>query len=262
MEKENLSPVELLEQEFNKKRLRNQRYSLRQFASYLEISPGRLSEILSRKRKVSMSMGERLMYKLNLDPEERKSFLNHITLEKNFFKSSNKPKKFHQLSTDNFYLVSEWHHFAILSIMELDDFKSCPKWIAKHLGLSVVQVNLALERLLRLNLIEYEDDNYKIKHDGISTTTDIDSVALKNSHKQSLDQAKESLDNISVENRDITSITMAVDSTRLKQAKKLIKTFRHQLCEFLETGSKKDQVYNLNVQLYPLTEKISKESKK
>jgi len=45
---------------------------------------------------------------------------------------------------------------------------------------------------------------------------------------------------------------MAIDSSKLPAAKEMIRTFRRKLCEFLESG-KKDEIYNLNIQLVPTT---------
>ena len=51
---------------------------------------------------------------------------------------------------------------------------------------------------------------------------------------------------------DITGITMAIDSKKLKEAKKRITNFRRSLAEFLESGTR-DSVYRLNLQLFPLS---------
>ena len=67
--------------------------------------------------------------------------------------------------------------------------------------------------------------------------------------KQSID----ALFAVPVESRDITSMTMAIDKNKIPEAKRKIKQFRRNLCQFLESGEK-NEVYNLNVQLIPLTD--------
>ena len=64
----------------------------------------------------------------------------------------------------------------------------------------------------------------------------------------------ESLEKDTIEDRDITSMTMAIDPDRLPLAKSLIAEFTRQLCETLETGKQK-RVYQLGVSLYPLQKK-------
>jgi uncharacterized protein (TIGR02147 family) len=80
---------------------------------------------------------------------------------------------------------------------------------------------------------------------------------LKRSHRESILQAAEALDSIPTAERDITSMTMAIDPRKLPLAKTLIREFRFRLAELLETGNR-TEVYNLNVQLVPVTKKERK----
>jgi hypothetical protein len=52
-----------------------------------------------------------------------------------------------------------------------------------------------------------------------------------------LDQAHLALETQSVEDRDITSVTMAIDKSKVVEAKALIKAFRRRLSAFLEEGA-------------------------
>ncbi|MNL65954.1 hypothetical protein D3C87_1903530 [compost metagenome] len=54
---------------------------------------------------------------------------------------------------------------------------------------------------------------------------------------------------------------MVVASKNLPKAKELIRQFRHDLSELLEQGEA-DDVYRLNIQLFPLTHKPSAEISK
>ncbi|MCO4755645.1 MAG: TIGR02147 family protein, partial [Bacteriovoracaceae bacterium] len=79
---------------------------------------------------------------------------------------------------------------------------------------------------------------------------------LKRFHKQHIGKSLNAIDNVPVELRDITTMTMAIDIEKLPDAKELIKKFRRDLCNFLE-NDKKNNVYNLNIQLIPLADKVS-----
>ncbi len=54
--------------------------------------------------------------------------------------------------------------------------------------------------------------------------------------------------------KDITSMTMAVDPKHLGKARSLISKFRRDLCDLLEDGDQ-EVVYNLGIQLYPISKK-------
>lgn len=252
-------------------RLKNPRYSLRAMAQRLGMSPGRLSEVMNGRRGLTRKTAEKIADRLDYDPKRRALFLATVERTNQTRSSSSatdpaplksiQPPKYDKIDIDSFHVVADWYHFAILSLMELNDFDPSPKWISSRLGITITQCEQAMERLKRTGLIEENKENGRLRSTGrnIETPTDIASSALKRSHRQTLEQAIQSLYDIPVEDRDITSMTMAISSKKLPEAKKLIREFRKKLAAFLEEG-KADEVYNLNIQLVPVT--VLKESKK
>lgn len=55
--------------------------------------------------------------------------------------------------------------------------------------------------------------------------------------------------------KDITAITIAGNSKKIKQAKELIKRFRREMCALMEDGQG-DEVFHFALQLYPVTKKV------
>ena len=224
-------------------------------AQQLELPSGRLSEILSGRRRLTKPIALKISEKFSYTPERREAFLAVVeSVRKGAEITAYTESDYLQLSTDAFYVLADWHHFAILSLMELADFDRKPAVIASRLGISSVDARSSLDRMTRLGLVR-EVDGKLVKMSGnITTTHDIESAALKLSHKQNLELAAASLDDVEVSMRDITSVTMAIDIAKLPLAKEMIKKFRRQLSAFLESDLK-NEVYNLNVQLFPLTKK-------
>ncbi|OGQ36062.1 MAG: hypothetical protein A3F16_01735 [Deltaproteobacteria bacterium RIFCSPHIGHO2_12_FULL_43_9] len=265
-----VAPKLWLQEEFNRRRSKNPSYSLRAFANYLKLPPGRLSQILTDKRALTPNLGEKISERLGFDPLTKQKFIQCIKIQKqrkNATKIANKLSSkqdsdddFQAVDMDKFYLIADRYHFALLSLIQTEDFKNDTKWIAKRLNISVVQVRSAFERLQRLNLIKKEKNQFKLtSQKGITTSHDVSSTALRKSHHQALDQAKISLDQDPVETRDFTSITMAIDPNKLHIAKEMIKNFRRKLCKILESENKKE-VYDLNIQLVPVTRIIKGEN--
>lgn len=251
--------------EFNRKRIKNPYYSLRRMAQQLGLQPGRLSEFLSGKRPITLKMAEKICEKMALKPEDKRDFLTCVKKDRlshdNLEASSLQQRKYVELSSDHFHVIADWYHFAILSLMDLDEFVNTSDWISARLGISKIQVKGALDRLQRLNLIKINNQKKWIKtHDNLTTTQDIESAALKHSHKQTFEQLIELIDDIPVSERDMTSMTMAIDKSKLSEAKRLIKEFRRKLCDFMETGNR-TEVYNLNIQLYPISKIIERRRK-
>ena len=223
----------LLEQELVARTRKNPRYSLRSYARTLGIGFSDLSKILRRQRSISERMFLRLRQKLpliNINP------------------------KFHVIAHDQFALVSDWYHFAILSLMRTHSFRSDVNWIARRLAISSVVARVAVERLERLNLIDCSSNlKWRILEKNTTTVGGPDSsAALRNLQTQILEAAIKALEERSPEERDQSTMIMAADSRKLEEARRRIDHFRRQLCNFLETPSA-DSVFCLSTSLFPMT---------
>jgi uncharacterized protein (TIGR02147 family) len=62
------------------------------------------------------------------------------------------------------------------------------------------------------------------------------------------------LEELPMEVRDHSAMTMAISRKRLPEAREKIKAFRRELCGFLEKGSDLDSVYQLGISLYPVAQ--------
>jgi uncharacterized protein (TIGR02147 family) len=241
-----------LQQELVKRCKLNPSYSLRAFAKMLQIEPSALSKLLNGKRTITPPMFKKLAHRLGLNPSECKRYESHL---KNDLQKDIATPSYQQLTLDAFQVIADWYHYAILELTHVQGFVSNPKWVAKALGISVTEVNAALERLVRLEFLEITEDSKWVDRSGSITTVgnEFTAVAFRKLQKQVLEKALVALEEIPMDLRDQTSMTMAIDSELLPEAKKRITDFRRKLCSFLQSGKKKDQVYQLGVSLYPLT---------
>lgn len=234
--------INIITNEISRARSINPSYSLRAFSKRVGVHPSALSEILNGKRRVTKKMGERILLALGM---------NRIEIESIFNEESR--REVSELSLDYFKTISEWYYYAILSLAEIPDFKAEPEWISKRLNISPKTAKMAIERLIRLEmLVENEDGNYIASGVQYKTPTDIINTSLKNHTVQTLDLAKESLFIDPVDKRDFSTITMAIDPSKIEVAKKMISNFRKKLSQKLEAENK-TEVYKLAIQLFPLS---------
>lgn len=227
----------------------NSSYSLRAFARSLDIEPSALSQILRGKRKLSSKMTSRLAHVLDLSPIRVKNFIE--------FKDSSKNEvnDFKELTIDLFEVLSDWYHFAILELMNTKHFNGNPKWIAKSLGITINEVNISIDRLQRLEMLEINNDG--AWKDLTGGKTNLGDPALTNQafiryQKKILALSEKSLMGDSIDIRDHSGTTMAIDSSKIPEAKELTRKFRRKIGKLL-TGENEDQVYQLQVSLFPLS---------
>jgi transcriptional regulator with XRE-family HTH domain len=240
--------------EFERRRSNNARYSLRAFANSLGISSGRLSELLSGKRAISARLALKLADQLELSPISRQRFLlaAQIRGDAVFPDPTLEEANFVLLRDDTFQVIAGWQHYAILSLLKSRGFSSDPRWIARRLGISTLEARAALDRLRRLGLVETKGSRLLRTDKQLTTSDGLPSAALRHSHRQNLEQAIQALDDVPVEMRSVSSITMAIDPKKIAAANKRIRSFRRAMGEFLESGVQ-TEVYNLNIQLVPVS---------
>lgn len=251
---------------------KNPAFSLRALARKLHLSPSALSEIINGKRKISKKMAERLIERMCLDPLEAAEIRQQFSLggvnSELALTTNSKPGRLSQykkqieflkLNSDQFSLISEWSHFALLSLMETINFVSDASWMAQRLALTVTETQKVLNRLLDLKLITKKNKNYQPTGKALLTSDDVANQAVRKAHYEDLKLAEKVLDQCPVELRDFTAITLAVDSNKLPEAKKMIREFQDALTQFLEDGNK-DEVYKMTFYLYPLSHKNTKET--
>lgn len=227
---------------------------MRAFAKVLRIENSALSKILRGRRRLTRSMLFNLASRLSLGPNEIASFERHLLESEKNRGEGTVPVKYEQLTLDAFSVISDWYHYAILELTRLQHFRSEPKWVASVLDISPVEVMAAAERLMRLGLMTTnENGQWQVVANNTTVNNNFTDAAFRKFQRQVLEKAILSLEQVPIEERDQSNMTMAIDSHRLPEAKEMIKSFRRKLTQFLEASPTKDQVYQLSISLYPLT---------
>ncbi len=253
-----------LQKEFTDRCKRNPRYSLRAFAQLLKMDASSISQIFSGKRKASKKVISQACGTLSANSELQNYFIQKS--KENFkYASLGKAKiiepTFELLAQDAFAFISDWYHFALLELINVEGFNQNPSWCAKSLGITKTEAQIAIERLIRLGLFRYENKKLVRTNKLITNFSQgMTSPAHKNIQRKILELALAAIDNTPTEAKDITAMTMAIDTKKIPEARKLISKFRREMSTYLEDGPQV-QVYNLAIQLYPISKTINKEEK-
>lgn len=240
-----------LKQQLEIKKSKNPSYSLRAYAQWLGLSPAHLSQLMSGIRPITNKVSLKIVEKFNFSPAEKIAFFEsvHLAVIENNIKQDD---KFFLIKEDEFKLISDWYHFAILSCFDLPASNTKHTWFAKKLGLDVKVIDQAIERLIRLNIIAKKNGKYIQIKKPIRTSTDIPVSAIRKYHAKNLEIALDKMETVDVNQREFTSITMAINPKKLKIAKELMTDFKRRLSDLLETGEK-TEVYTFSAQLFPIT---------
>lgn len=102
--------------------------------------------------------------------------------------------------------------------------------------------------------------NYVQGNKSISTgNIDVASLAIREMHRQMGELAVRSLDEVPMDERDISGLTMGISEEAFTKITKEIQDFRRRIMAIAMASSGEERVYRLNMQLFPLTKAYNKE---
>ena len=257
---------EFLTQEFEVRVRRNPSYSLRAFARDLDLPASNLSNVMRRKRGLSMATAERVAMNLKLDPTERTTFLAQVESEharspearrkaNECIRGLVKKAALQELSLNTLSTICSWLPLAILELTHVEDFQSDAKWIANRLGVTRAETDLALKNLFALKLLEEKKrGEWTETHRNLITPSDVPSRFIRDFHRQVLERAANALERVPVDQRECSSGILAIDPSKMQEAKEALREFRRRLCIDLQDKAKPTRVYGLSIQFFPLDE--------
>ena len=247
--------ITILKDELSRRQRSNTDYSIRAFAKYLNIDQSSLCSILKGTRTIPKKHVEPIADKLGLEQSEKQKFKESVSSSSIKLKDL-KPRKQarYSLSQEEFKRVSTPNAFAILTLLELDQFKYDTQWISNILNIEESLVIKVIQDLKEVDLVhEIDGSLYKTKN-RVSSSDEIKSEEVFNFHKSTLIDAIEIGKKLNVEKRYFSTLTLPTNLDVLPKAKKIIKEFEDKIEALLdETQNRKDLV-RLSLQFYPLTE--------
>ena len=264
------SPAEFLKLLFERAKAKNPRLSLRAWAKYLGFSNHvHLSLILSSQRQLNSKVFSRIKSKLSLSESETQRLTLLMlrsraeTLEEQALLDQSLNQLQPQLpsqtmTTDLLRVLRRWSMLALLELFRLRDFRSDPKWMSRRLNgdLSPEQVTETLQALARLGVVRQRGQKWSLIHSDVFRSTRPDQINphLRVLQKQFFELGIESLEEVSVDQRELSTFSFAIDQTRVQEAKEYLRRFRKEFAAHFE-ATEGDELYQLNIQFFPLTNK-------
>jgi uncharacterized protein (TIGR02147 family) len=232
---------------------RNPRFSLRSFARRLGIDHSTLSQVLRRKRRLSARALETIGKRLGLGDEAIRAYA--VSYKKRP-RAGNRRENIQKidLDLDTFQLLCAWHHHAILELIHIRDFKTDSRWIANALGIAVEDVTIALQRLLRLGLLEMAArDRWIDKSGDVEFQGALTDQACDLMNQEILDLTAEAIRVVPARHRVHRQMVVAIDSRKLPVLQALADEFMQELRSLVSEWDAKDDVYHVAISLFPIT---------
>lgn len=261
---------EILKSHLSERMENNARYSLRAFSRDLSISPSRLSEILNGKQGLSAKWAKKIANRLQLSSSETDDFCQRVIASDaragrvrreamRRLEQAPAPTVPEILEEETFKVIADWYHFALLELTKVKGFRAQPRWISRRLGISEYEAKLAIERLSKLGLLRKKGNGLELTKRSLTTPRGVPSDAIRRFNRQILAKANEAISLQSINERDFSTLTVAVRKADLAFVADRIKAFRRSLdAELSAISGPADEVYSLAMQFFRLTTKGKK----
>lgn len=174
----------------------------------------------------------------------------------NYYRSSQK-----KIEKKQYHFFQKWYYSATWSLLNFYSFNGNYSELAQmHApAISVKEAKESITLLIDLGLVEKNlDGKYKVTDQNITTGGEWNSFAITQYQKEMIQKAGESLERFPKKIRNISTLTMNVPDDMLNIVEDFTGNFRKsliQLANSCQDTDKDNRVFQLNIQLFPLSER-------
>jgi uncharacterized protein (TIGR02147 family) len=213
----------------------------------------RLSEVLKHTRKEARYFEHMVSFVQAKTHDERN--MHYATMLE--LKSSIKTAP---LEKQQYEYYTNWYNPVIRELVVSPDFSGDFKTLARKVSPSITQkqARRSVELLLDLGLIKKTGKRYIQTEPLVSTGPVVNSIAVTNFHRKTALLAAESFDRHVRQERTITSCTVTLSENHFQMLKKEIADLRKKALELAEEPISPNRVYQMNMQLFPVSKSIKK----
>jgi uncharacterized protein (TIGR02147 family) len=243
-------------------------YSFRYFSRRAGLSSSNfLKLVMDGKRNLGAQTLEGFVAALKLDAKEALFFRDLVTLaqaetvaERNrAFERVSANLRFRRarrLDGPLFRYLSRWYYPAIRELAARPDFREDPKWIGKQLYPTITtgQAKAALKTLEELGLLIREGGKLVRGEPSLTTGHEVRSVVIPAYHRMMIERAAWAVDAVPPDERDVSAQTVCIRGSSLADLKDRIHRFREEMLERCDSETEPERVYQLCIQLFPLSQ--------
>jgi len=235
-------------------------------------SPNFLKLVIDGKRNLTTDSLSKFSKGLKLNKEEYQFFGNLVKFNQadksekksHYAKELFKSKAFRRIyplkSAESDY-YSKWYFIPVRELVASDYFQDDANWIAKQLQpeITPAQASRALHELEALGLIQ-PDENGRLRQSesAVHSGNEVLSTLISQYHREMLRLAAESMDRFHNLDREISAVTLFLSEENFSKLKEKVQKFRDDLCTEFGSESSPEKIYQIGLQVFPLTTKIKK----
>lgn len=253
---------------------KNGGYTYKRFASDIGIGDQReLKDVILGTGDLTYGKAKIIAEKIGL-PEQEMAYLAKLIMYSN---TKDSPKSTDHLadlikiklsiahdpvSKEQDSYFAHWFIPVIGEMANLEGFQPDPEWISQHLLPKIPreQVEKCLKVLERVGILKQDPitKKYERSERDLSTSEDADGKNIARFHREMIDLGKRAIQEVAPNKREISSLLVSVSEATFHKIKTLIHSFENQVLNEEGDSKERDQLYQLNIQFFPVSEQIKK----
>jgi len=160
------------------------------------------------------------------------------------------------LREDQFEYFSNWYHSAVRALIEMTEFKSDFKWLARMVNPAITPRRAKESVLLleRLGLIKRQKNGaYVITDKSITSGNDVSSLALQMFHIETAQLAQRAVAELPRNRRNISGLTLGISEKTYHEICDRTNAFHDEIMALADKDENADRVYQFNFHLFPIS---------
>jgi uncharacterized protein (TIGR02147 family) len=230
-----------------------------------------MAKVISGEKALSAASIGRVAKAMDLQKKERDYFRALVLF--NNEKSLNKKSRYfenlqstHQsnksvlLRNDQFEYFNKWYFAALREIAAYCEFRDDFQKLGQLLDppISAKEAKQGIDLLLRLNLLKKRVGPFVQTDASITTGNEVQNIAVANFQRETSQLSQRAITRMG-NRQEISTLTFGTSKTGYKEIQSEIRAFRKKLIGLIDAHKPIDRVYQLNLQLFPLTKLPKKE---
>jgi uncharacterized protein (TIGR02147 family) len=253
---------------FNELKDNNHGFSHRQFSQRLGLSTSNfIWLVMQGKRNLNQALCIKMSEIFKHTPKESEYFENMVNFlqakthkEKDRYFSRmmalRKNSNIGKIDEDHYSYFSNWYNPIIRELVtrkghNKNDFLSLARRVRPQITEN--QARKSVELLLDLGMIKEKGGSFVESNPIVSTGPEVSSLAVANFHRAMGHLAVESLDSFQKDKRDITACIVGLSKDSFEKVKEEIAACRSRILNIAAAEQNASCVYDINLQLFPLT---------
>jgi uncharacterized protein (TIGR02147 family) len=229
-------------------------------------SPSHFMEIITGRRKLTSKMLDSFIKGLGLTESDARYFTTLV----NFNQSKNNTERQQLLeqmrglkrkvkqalvSTEYYEYYSKWYNVVIRELACRIDWQGDCEILAKSIipPIKKTEARESIDFLMSAGFLKKEGEHYSQTDPAITSGSEVCSLGIRRYNRFMAERAQKALEEFPANERDIQSLTVGISEESFRLIKQEIQEFLSRVVRIVDDDKCADQVYNINVHLFPMS---------